>query len=152
MRSPVRTTPRLPADPRMLPPEIEKVLAGRLSEFLSRLIDHYLPAGGTQRPTPPPAILDPYRLLGLRPGCTETHLRRRVRELARVFHPDLPTGSTDIGIWVFKGGGGSVLPPTATEPNGLIALAFVGAAILATGLLVLGIGLLRVRPPQMEER
>jgi hypothetical protein len=37
----------------------------------------------------------------------------------------------------------SVLRPTATEPNGLIALAFVGAAALAAGLLVLGVGLLR---------
>jgi hypothetical protein len=46
----------------------------------------------------------------------------------------------------------SVLSPTTTAPNGLIALAFVGAAILAIGLLVLGIGLLRARPPQMEER
>ena len=45
----------------------------------------------------------------------------------------------------------SVLPPSATEPNGLIALAFVGAAILALGLLVLGIGLLRTRPAQDAE-
>jgi hypothetical protein len=37
----------------------------------------------------------------------------------------------------------SVLPPTASEPNGLIYLAFVGAAVLATGLFTLGIGLLR---------
>jgi hypothetical protein len=37
----------------------------------------------------------------------------------------------------------SVLPPTATEPDGLISLAFVGAAVLAAGLLVLGVGLLR---------
>ncbi|MGE3269384.1 MAG: hypothetical protein AB7P40_11595 [Chloroflexota bacterium] len=37
----------------------------------------------------------------------------------------------------------SVLSPTATEPNALIYLAFVGAIILAAGLLILGIGLLR---------
>jgi hypothetical protein len=36
----------------------------------------------------------------------------------------------------------SVLRPTATKPNGLIYLAYVGAACLAAGLLVLGIGLL----------
>ena len=43
--------------------------------------------------------------------------------------------------------------PTATEPNGLIALAFVGAAVLALGLLVLGLGLLR-RPsaPAADDR
>jgi hypothetical protein len=37
----------------------------------------------------------------------------------------------------------SVLTPDLTEPNGFIYLAYVGAAILAAGLLVLGMGLLR---------
>jgi hypothetical protein len=37
----------------------------------------------------------------------------------------------------------SVLPPDATKPNGLIFLAYVGAAVLAAGLFVLGIGLVR---------
>jgi hypothetical protein len=37
----------------------------------------------------------------------------------------------------------SVLTPDATEPNGFIYLAYVGAAVLAFGLLVLGVGLLR---------
>jgi hypothetical protein len=37
----------------------------------------------------------------------------------------------------------SVLTPEATEPNGLISLAYVGAGVLAVGLLVLGVGLLR---------
>jgi uncharacterized membrane protein len=37
----------------------------------------------------------------------------------------------------------SVLSPDATEPNGLIALAYIGAAVLATGVIVLGVGLLR---------
>jgi hypothetical protein len=37
----------------------------------------------------------------------------------------------------------SVLSPTATEPNALIYLAFVGAAVLTVGLLTLGVGLLR---------
>lgn len=37
----------------------------------------------------------------------------------------------------------SVLRPDATEPNGLIALAYVGAVVLAAGVVVLGIGLLR---------
>jgi hypothetical protein len=45
----------------------------------------------------------------------------------------------------------SVLTPDATEPNGFIYLAFVGAVVLALGFLVLGIGLLRepadVGPP-----
>jgi len=37
----------------------------------------------------------------------------------------------------------SVLSADATEPNRLIWLAFVGAALLATGLITLGVGLLR---------
>ena len=37
----------------------------------------------------------------------------------------------------------SVLSPNATEPNALINLAYVGAVLLAGGLLVLGIGLIR---------
>jgi hypothetical protein len=36
----------------------------------------------------------------------------------------------------------SVLSPNATKPNALINLAYVGAVILAFGLLVLGIGLI----------
>jgi hypothetical protein len=42
----------------------------------------------------------------------------------------------------------SVLSPAATEPNALIYLAYVGAVILALGLFILGIGL--VRQPQSE--
>jgi hypothetical protein len=37
----------------------------------------------------------------------------------------------------------SVLRPEATEPNGLIALAYAGAVVLAGGVIVLGVGLLR---------
>lgn len=36
----------------------------------------------------------------------------------------------------------SVLRPTATRPNALIYLAYVGAVVLAFGLIVLGVGLL----------
>ncbi len=37
----------------------------------------------------------------------------------------------------------SVASPTATEPNRLVYLAFVGALILAASLVILGVGLLR---------
>jgi hypothetical protein len=40
----------------------------------------------------------------------------------------------------------SVLSPDATAPNGFIYLAYGGAAVLAIGLVTLGVGLLR-RPP-----
>lgn len=44
----------------------------------------------------------------------------------------------------------SVLSPEATEPNGLISLAYVGAVSLVTGLLILGVGL--VRGPGARQR
>lgn len=37
----------------------------------------------------------------------------------------------------------SVLSPTATKPNGMIYLAYVGAAVLALGVLTLGVGLIK---------
>lgn len=37
----------------------------------------------------------------------------------------------------------SILSPDATEPNALINLAYVGAASLGAGLLILGVGLIR---------
>ena len=39
----------------------------------------------------------------------------------------------------------SVLSPEATEPNALIYLAYVGAVVLAAGLVTLGVGLIRER-------
>jgi hypothetical protein len=39
----------------------------------------------------------------------------------------------------------SVLSPNATAPNGFIYLAHVGAVVLASGLLALGVGLLRTK-------
>ena len=43
-----------------------------------------------------------------------------------------------------------VLPPEATEPNGLIYLTYVAGVVLAVGLLVLGVGLIRGRPTERE--
>jgi hypothetical protein len=40
-----------------------------------------------------------------------------------------------------------VLSPNATAPNGLIYLAYVGAVLLALGVVVLGVGLVRRRFP-----
>jgi len=42
----------------------------------------------------------------------------------------------------------SVLSPDATKPNSLIALAYVGALVLGSGVFVLGIGLLRRGPAE----
>lgn len=45
----------------------------------------------------------------------------------------------------------SVLSPDSTEPNSLINLAYVAGLVLAAGLLVLGIGLIRRRRTPFEE-
>lgn len=37
----------------------------------------------------------------------------------------------------------SILSPTATRPNGLINLAYVGGVVLAAGVVTLGVGLIR---------
>ncbi len=44
----------------------------------------------------------------------------------------------------------SVLTPEATEPNAMIYLAYVGGVVLAVGLLVLGVGLIRGRTTSRE--
>jgi hypothetical protein len=44
----------------------------------------------------------------------------------------------------------SVLSPEAAEPNALINLAYVGGVLLAAGLLVLGVGLIRGRRTPRE--
>jgi hypothetical protein len=41
----------------------------------------------------------------------------------------------------------SMLPPTATQASGAVALIYAGAVILAVGVITLGIGLLRTAPP-----
>ena len=41
----------------------------------------------------------------------------------------------------------SMLPPTATQPNGAIALIYVAAVILAISVLTLAIGLIRMPRP-----
>jgi hypothetical protein len=62
--------------------------------------------------------------------------------LKRLVRTAIPASAILLPIAFFL----SVLPPDATKPNGLIALAYVGAVVLVTGLLLLGIGLIRRRP------
>jgi hypothetical protein len=44
----------------------------------------------------------------------------------------------------------SVLKSDATEPNGFINLAYVGVALLVTGLLALGVGLIRKKKDEIK--
>jgi hypothetical protein len=51
------------------------------------------------------------------------------------------------GILISAGFFFSVLPPTATQASGAVALIYAGALILAVGVVALGVGLLRSPQP-----
>lgn len=63
-------------------------------------------------------------------------LSERAREFVRV---SVPISAILLPVAFFL----SILSPDADEPNALIYLAFVGAIVLAAGLVTLGVGLLR---------
>jgi hypothetical protein len=66
----------------------------------------------------------------------EARLTERTRWLVRV---GIPSAAVILPVAFFL----SVLSPDATEPNALVYLAYVGAVVLITGLLTLGVGLVR---------
>jgi hypothetical protein len=66
----------------------------------------------------------------------EANLSNRLRALVR---GSIPSSAILLPVAFFF----SVLTPDATEPNAIINLAFVGAVLLAVGLIVLGVGLTR---------
>jgi hypothetical protein len=68
----------------------------------------------------------------------ETNLSEPVRWLVRLA---LPAAAVLLPLAFFL----SVLTPDATEPNPLINLAYLGAVLLVTAMLTLGIGLIRAR-------
>jgi hypothetical protein len=68
----------------------------------------------------------------------EAELSSRMKRFARLA---IPSSAILLPAAFFL----SVLRPDATEPNPLIGLAYVGAVLLAAGVLVLGIGLIRSR-------
>jgi hypothetical protein len=75
----------------------------------------------------------------------EANLSQRWRWIVRTF---VPFAAILLPAAFFL----SVLSPDATEPNQLIYLAFVGAVLLATGLVTLGIGLIRKPLASESER
>jgi hypothetical protein len=74
-------------------------------------------------------------LVGLR-YVDETMLSNAAKSFVRW---SLPAAAILLPVAFFL----SVASPSATEPNGLIYLAYLGAVVLAIGLVVLGVGLLR---------
>jgi high-affinity Fe2+/Pb2+ permease len=71
----------------------------------------------------------------------EATLSERMRWVVRVAFPAVLMAS---GFFL------SVLSPEATEPNAMIYLAYVGGLLLAVGLLVLGVGVIRERRTASE--
>jgi HlyD family secretion protein len=59
--------------------------------------------------------------------------------LKRIVREAIPIAAILLPVGFFL----SVLEPNATEPNALIYLAYLGAVLLAIGLIILGIGLIR---------
>ena len=74
-------------------------------------------------------------LVGLR-YVDEANLSGRWKPIARSFIP-LAAVLMPAGFFL------SMASPAATAPNSLIALTYVGAAVLAIGVVTLGVGLLR---------
>jgi hypothetical protein len=73
----------------------------------------------------------------------ETTLSERTRWYVRVAVP----AAAVLPIAFFL----SVLSPDASQPTPLVHLAYLGAILLITGLLILGIGLLRARGPAVDD-
>jgi hypothetical protein len=73
----------------------------------------------------------------------EATLSERMRWVVRLA---FPTAAVLMALGFFL----SVLSPEATEPNALINLTFVAGLLLAVGLLVLGVGLIRGRRTASE--
>lgn len=71
----------------------------------------------------------------------EAHLGPRARGFVR---HSVPAAAILLPVAFFL----SVTDADATEPNALIALAYVGAAVLSAGLVTLGVGLMRRGQPR----
>lgn len=61
----------------------------------------------------------------------------------RIVRTSIPSAAILLPLAFFL----SVLSPDAIAPNGLIYVAYLGAAVLVTGMLLLGIGLIKQREP-----
>jgi uncharacterized membrane protein len=66
----------------------------------------------------------------------EVSLSERAKQFVRV---SVPAAAILLPVAFFL----SILSPDAEEPNALIYLAFIGALVLAAGLVTLGVGMLR---------
>lgn len=86
----------------LISPETADLLIQRGSEILMALYRRHVSdlggyvaddRGATERPAA--AVIDPYRVLGIKKTATAAEIKRRVRQLAKVFHPDLSGGDAE---------------------------------------------------------
>jgi len=99
----LKQRPRTVEEPRpLLTPELADFLYQKGEILISRIHDRYLPGRhggfvGDDADSLPPRLhtVDPHRVLGLKTTATEADVKRRVRELAKVYHPDLLNGDAD---------------------------------------------------------
>lgn len=76
---------------------LDAVLADAAHDLFSRLLNRAFPdrVGYVGDDAVERVPEDPHRVLGLKPGASKADIKRRLRQLAKVFHPDVPGGDAD---------------------------------------------------------
>jgi len=89
------SSPPNASDPEVVNPAAH--LIGRLFEVLAQRLDEALTptTRGYVGDDEPRGGRDPHRVLGLPRDATPADVKRRVRDLARIFHPDVKGGNAE---------------------------------------------------------
>ena len=76
---------------------LDEIVADAAHDLFSRLLNRAFPdrVGYVGDNAVERVPEDPNRVLGLKPGASTADIKRRMRQLAKVFHPDLPDGDAD---------------------------------------------------------
>ncbi len=84
------------------PSPVDEVIADAARDLFSRLLNRYMPTQdkgyvGDDEPEAPAPIVshNPHQVLGLAPGASAVEVKRRLRQLARIFHPDVEGGNAE---------------------------------------------------------
>jgi DnaJ-domain-containing protein 1 len=78
-------------------PTLDEIVADAAHDLFSRLLNRAFPdrVGYVGDNAVERVPEDPSRVLGLKPGASKADIKRRLRQLAKVFHPDVPGGDAD---------------------------------------------------------